>query len=163
MKGLRYAKMSARYLQDVLRLDRYCHEQPWGEKDYYKVSHAANAGERVVIQNGFVVGYFAWIRQKDYVEIIRFMVDTTQQRQGFGRAMMEKLIYLSVSPKRRILVLQISEAQPTAVRFLSKFGFMADDLIRHHDKPDDLVMRFLCHPEMEAYTKLKSSKLWSVL
>jgi ribosomal-protein-alanine N-acetyltransferase len=143
--------MIRRDMPEVLAIEQGF-EFPWSEDDFIRCLRQRNCIGMIAEHNERVVGFMIYELHKTRLHILNFAVHPSSQRQGVGRAMVDKLkgkLTPSVEKRHRIM-LEIRESNLAAQCFFRAMGFKAVSVLRqfYDDTPDDAYLfQFRCQSE----------------
>lgn len=119
--------MLRRDMPDVLDIDEraFDWEFQWEEETYIRHLRQRNEIGMVAERDGVIQGFIVYGLHKTRLELFRIAVHPHFQRQGVGRALMEKLCG-KLSPNRRNLItICVPETQLNALLFFRAVGSLA--------------------------------------
>ena len=125
-KPLHIRWMIKRDLPEVLAIEKAAFEEyPWLEDDFVRYLRQTNCIGMVVEYEDAVIGFMVYELNKTSIHVYNFAVDPWYQRQGVGRAMIDKLKGKLSEIRRTRIVLEIREENLDGQLFFKSMGFMA--------------------------------------
>ena len=133
--------MIRRDMPEVLRIEQTSYKYPWNEKDFLACLRHRNCIGLVAEQGEKVVGFMIYELHKKMIHVLNLAVHSESYRRGIGTQMAEKLVSKLSSHKRTRIVMEVSDTNGSAKKFLEKVGFNPPS------KPHNF-------PELEKYTSI---------
>mgnify|MGYP001283816810 CR=1 FL=1 len=114
-----------RDMPEVLAMENECFEEtPWSEEDFFSLLRQINRIGMVAEHDGQIMGYMIYELHKSNLNVLNFAVGKANQRQGVGRALVEKLTS-KLSQHRHFLTLALCEQNLRGQLFFKAMGFTA--------------------------------------
>jgi [ribosomal protein S18]-alanine N-acetyltransferase len=137
--------MIRRDMDEVLRIESCSFEFPWREDDFIRCLRNQNCIGMVVEHDNRVVGFMICEFHKTRIHVLNFAVAANARRQGYGRAMVDKLCSKLSHQRRTRIVLEVRDSNLPAQLFFRACGFRAMRVLRDYyaDTTDDAyVMQY---------------------
>ena len=134
--------MIRRDMREVVAIETNAFKYPWREHDFIMCLKQRNCIGMVVSESEHtseVLGYMMYELHKTRLQLLSFAVDKDAQRQGYGAAMVQKLVS-KLSPYRRTkIVCEVSETNLDAQLFFRAQGFKATRVLKsfYEDSTED--------------------------
>ena len=136
---MRIQWMIRRDLPRVLEIEKLCYRYPWSEKDFVNyLTTKMCVGFTVSIErpsenygrSDLVVGYMIYLLETKRLNLVNIAIHPEYQRQGFGKALIKKLINKMEQSRRNAIRTMTHECNLGAQLFLKKMGFKANFIKR---------------------------------
>lgn len=125
--------MISRDWSEVMTIESSRYLVPWTEDDLRQRLRQRNViGMVVEHQSGSVAGYMVYGLQSGFIELLNLAVHPDHDRQGFGTAMIDKLMSKLTNGKRNSIRLLVRESNLAAQLFFRSVGFAAVSIERDH-------------------------------
>lgn len=132
-QGTSYIRwMVQRDLPQVVRIEQDAYEFPWSEREFLNSLKHRNHIGMVVERQDRVIGYMVYSLWLKRIEIENFVVDRYFQRNGYGAAMVAKLISKLHEDRRSQVCVDVWEYNVDAQLFFHACGFNAVDILPDH-------------------------------
>lgn len=135
--GLSVRWLIRRDMPEVLDIERLCFEFPWTEEDFMGCLRQRNcigmvADDGVVNEKHTdIKGFMVYELHKNRLVLLNFAVAPRYQRQGVGRAMMERLIEKLSQQRRTEIMAEVRERNLDAQFFFREMGLTAISVVRN--------------------------------
>ncbi|NQU28413.1 MAG: ribosomal protein S18-alanine N-acetyltransferase [Candidatus Marinimicrobia bacterium] len=131
-------------LPQIMDIERRVFPHPWTEAHLmFEITNKPVSGTTVALIDNEIVGYLMYHLIYDVVHINNIAVDSTRQRKGVGRLLMES--FYRYLPERQPcnIFLEVDQTNQAAIRFYKKFGFEEIDRRKNYYPAggDALVMK----------------------
>lgn len=134
-----------RDMPSVLEIERLCFEFPWSDEDFMCCLRQRNCigmvvdGGLVNEQHTPVMGFMVYELHKNRLVLLNFAVAPRCQRQGVGRAMVQRLVAKLSQQRRQEVVVEVRERNLDAQFFFREMGFKAISVVRqvYEDTDED--------------------------
>lgn len=147
--------MIYRDVPDVVQMDRECFPWgPWEEADYLRLVRKCNAIGLVFQYREVLVASVMYKLRRRAIQLLRLAVDPDYQRQGIGKAIIERLLSKASAPPRNKIAGWVHERNLPAQLFFRAVGFQAEKLAHRSDGDDEIL--FARH--FDAATDIRSSE-----
>ncbi len=142
----RYAPMTERDLDDVVRVEQDIYPFPWTRGNF---ADSLNAGYSCwVLRNsdGSLQAYGVVMIALDEAHLLNLSVARGSQRVGLGWRTLEWMAGAARDHGARTLLLEVRPSNPAALRLYERYGFQRIGVRRgyypsHHGREDAVVMR----------------------
>lgn len=143
--------MIRRDMPSVLDIEEQCFEFPWSEEEFIRCLRQRNCIGMVAELSEQVVGFMIYELHKNRLHILNFSVHPDFQRQGIGKAMIEKLVGKLSYQRRSRIMLEVRETNLPAQLFFKDLGFRAVSVLRefYEDSPEDAYLMQYRYRESE--------------
>jgi ribosomal-protein-alanine N-acetyltransferase len=115
--------MVRRDMPEVLAIESLCFERPWTEEDFIRPLRQNNCIGMVIEAQEQIHGFMLYELHKNELRLLNFAVHPASQRQGFGAAMIRKLVSKLSQQMRRRIVDEVRETNLPMQLFLRSQGF----------------------------------------
>ena len=134
--------MITRDMPEVLAIEDAVFQFPWSEEDFVRCLRQRNCIGMVAEVEERVVGYMIYELHKNRLHILNFGVHAGMQRQGVGRAMLDKLQSKLSTQRRNRIMLEVRETNLEAQLFFRAMGFRAVSVLKdfYEDTPEDAYL-----------------------
>lgn len=138
-------------MPSVLDIEEQCFEFPWSEEEFIRCLRQRNCIGMVAELSEQVVGFMIYELHKNRLHILNFSVHPEFQRQGIGKAMIEKLVGKLSYQRRSRIMLEVRETNLPAQLFFKDLGFRAVSVLRefYEDSPEDAYLMQYRYRESE--------------
>lgn len=138
-------------MPSVLDIEEQCFEFPWSEEEFIRCLRQRNCIGMVAELSEQVVGFMIYELHKNRLHILNFSVHPDFQRQGIGKAMIEKLVGKLSYQRRSRIMLEVRETNLPAQLFFKDLGFRAVSVLRefYEDSPEDAYLMQYRYRESE--------------
>lgn len=139
-------------MADVLDIETFSFESPMGEDEFLELLKKRNVIAMVVEDpaDDSVRGYIIYELHKKWLYIVSLAVHPDHRRQGFGTALIKKMVSKLSSTARNRLVTRVSDRNLQGQLFLKALGLKATGIEKEHYLDDSDAYRF----EYEIYEHL---------
>lgn len=123
--------MSAGDLDSVLQIEQQIQEHPWTRGNF---TDAFSSGYlcRVAELEGKLIGYAVLMQGVDDAELLGIGIATEQQRQGWGRQLLQAMLALARQLGRQRVVLEVRASNLAAIALYQSLGFIEIGLRRDY-------------------------------
>ena len=129
--------MIRRDMPTVLGIENNCFEFAWTEEDFIRCLRQRNSVHFVAEKDNEVVGFIIYELHKKRLHIVNFAVHEDHQRQGVGKAMINKLLRKLSHERRNYILLEVRETNLDAQLFFRAMGFRAIFVLRDFYEKDE--------------------------
>ena len=130
--------MICRDMPDVLDVDRLSFLEPWTDEQFCDYLRQRNTIGMVVENTpATIAGYVLYGLGRSSLTVHRLAVHPQFRLQGYGRAILEKLVHKLVSQRRDRIVTAVCENDLHAHLFFKAAGFLAAEVNRRQFDPYD--------------------------
>jgi len=129
-------------LPQMISIEGFCFEFPWDEQIFVEYLRKRNIIGMCYKDNEIVKGFIIYCLQKNHLEILSLAVHPNYQRQGIGKALLDKIVSKIDGERRRFISLNIRETNMGGLKFFAKYGFKAVELVRdfYDDTSEDSIV-----------------------
>jgi [ribosomal protein S18]-alanine N-acetyltransferase len=138
--------------KEVLAIEKESFEFAWDETELINCLRQRNCIGMVVEANDEICGFMVYELHKNRLHILNFAVAEKYRRNGYGSAMVEKLVSKLSYQRRSRIVLEVRETNLVALNFFKSQGFRAVSLLKdfYEETTDDaIVMVYKVNQEVE--------------
>jgi ribosomal-protein-alanine N-acetyltransferase len=114
--------MSEADLDAVLRIERAVHAHPWTSGNFRDALRSKYLC-KICEHQGRMLGYAVMMLAVDEAELLDIAVDAAQQRQGWGRKLLEEMLVLGRRRDMRRMVLEVRASNAAAINLYRNAGF----------------------------------------
>ena len=118
-------------LDAVLHIERTVNAYPWTPGNFSDALHSKYQC-KVYENEGHIVGYAVLMLAVDEAELLDIAIDSTQQRHGWGRKLLEEMLELARRNEMRRMVLEVRVSNASAIELYRKAGFVDIGLRRDY-------------------------------
>jgi [ribosomal protein S18]-alanine N-acetyltransferase len=126
-------------MKDVLAIEKESFEFYWSEEDFIRCLRQRSCIGMVVEANDEICGFMVYELHKNRLHILNFAVAEKYRRNGYGSAMIEKLIGKLTYQRRSRIMLEVRESNLQAQLFWKSQGFRAVSVLKdfYEDTTED--------------------------
>jgi ribosomal-protein-alanine N-acetyltransferase len=106
----------------VLRIEREVHAHPWTAGNFSDALRSKYQC-KVYEYQGRMLGYAVMMLAVDEAELLDIAIDAAQQRQGWGRKLLEEMLVLARRRDMRRMVLEVRASNAAAINLYRNAGF----------------------------------------
>lgn len=139
-------------MKDVLAIEKESFEWFWTEEEFIRCLRQRNCIGMVVEAGDEICGFMVYEIHKNRIHILNFAVAEKYRRNGYGSAMVEKLVSKLNYQRRSRIVLEVRESNLGAQLFWKSQGFRAVSVLKdfYEDTTEDAyVMVYRVNQESE--------------
>ncbi len=114
--------MSEADLDAVLRIERAVHAHPWTSGNFRDALRSKYLC-KIYEGQGRILGYAVMMLAVDEAELLDIAIDEAQQRQGWGRKLLEEMLVLARRSDMRRVVLEVRASNTAAINLYRNAGF----------------------------------------
>jgi ribosomal-protein-alanine N-acetyltransferase len=114
--------MTKQNLEEVLRIEREVQSIPWTLGKFLDALQAGNVC-KVLQLEGQIIGFAVMLLGVDDAEILDFAIAPEQQRKGFGRIMLERMLDFARTADKSRMVLEVRVSNRPALALYERVGF----------------------------------------
>lgn len=137
-----------RDMPQVISIEEMVFPYPWSEQEFIAVLGQRNAIGSVIEEprTDRIVGFMIYELHPQRFQLLSIAVHPTFQRQGYGRALLDKLYGKLSSCRRQQIVTEVRETNLNAQLWLQSCGYVATEVVRspYVDSPED-AYQFACY------------------
>jgi ribosomal-protein-alanine N-acetyltransferase len=138
--------------KDVLAIEKESFEFAWDEEELIRCLRQRTCIGMVVEVGDEICGFMVYELHKNRLHILNFAVGEKYRRNGYGAAMVNKLIGKLTYQRRSRIVLEVRETNLQAQLFWKSQGFRAVSVLKgfYEDSDEDAyVMVYKVHEDAE--------------
>ena len=109
-------------LNEVMAIERQAYEHPWTRGNFLDSIQSGYQGQ-VLSAGGVVLGYFVAMKGVDEVHLLNLTVAPRQQREGWGRVMLDALAVWARGQGAQWLWLEVRVSNARALRIYECHGY----------------------------------------
>lgn len=139
--------MIRRDMDEVLKIENECFEQPWSAAEFAAELSQRNVIAKVAEVCELVAGFAIYEMFRDRIELLNFAVRADLWRRGIGTALVENLKDRLSPAKRRKIVTHVRDSNLSAQLFCRANGFRCTRMEPnfYQDSAEDAYrFEFLC-------------------
>lgn len=142
MTDLIFEKMTEQHIPRVTELEKQCFSTPWSETALSEELSNKFARFFVALLNGEIVGYIGSHNVLGEVYITNVAVFPKFRKNGFGEALIKKLIEAVKNENADFITLEVRRSNVSAISLYEKCGFCAvGERKNFYEKPcEDAVL-----------------------
>ena len=106
----------------VLRIEREVHAHPWTAGNFSDALRSKYLC-KICEYQGRMLGYAVMMLAVDEAELLDIAIDAAQQRQGWGRKLLEEMLVLARRRDMRRMVLEVRASNAAAINLYRHAGF----------------------------------------
>lgn len=139
--------LAPEHLGDVHRIERLAHTHPWSETLIRDID-SRGACHHVMFDGDKLVGYFYAQNIVGEVTLLNIAVDPSLQGQGYGKALIERLLSICQEGGAESIWLEVRESNARAFSLYEAVGFNEVDRRLNYyptdkGKEDALIMSYI--------------------
>lgn len=142
-----------RDMPTVLDIEYRCFQYSWSEEEFIACLRRRNVIGMCCDVDDVLAGYMVYELLPNRLNLLNFAVDLRFQRQGVGRAMVDKLKSKLSGSRRCKILAKVRESNIDALMFFKAQGFIAISILRepYEDTSEDaILMQYRCRSEVPA-------------
>lgn len=116
--------MIRRDLHEVLEIERDCFPNPWSQDDFIRCLRQRNCIGMVAEHKGRIAGFVMYELHNTRLRLLNIAVGWGYQRNGVGRAMIDKLKGKLSFQRRTSILVSVREGNLDAQLFFKAMGFV---------------------------------------
>lgn len=135
-----------RDMPEVLEIEWAAFDHFWTEEDFLSVLRQRNCIGMIVSKSSCdpIAGFMIYELHKYKLRLLNMAVHPDMRRQGYGRAMIERLVGKLHPSRRKQIVLEVREENLCAQQFFRATGLVCTQVIRdHYADTDSDAYRFV--------------------
>jgi ribosomal-protein-alanine N-acetyltransferase len=135
--------MHADDVSQVMKIERSNFNEPWAEMHFYFELYTKTSHNWVAEIDKELCGYMCFWHIEDEIHLNNIAVARVHQRKGVGQHMLDKLIEYALKLNCRIITLEVSELNNSAIGFYKRNEFEQVGLRPNYyvkDKADALIL-----------------------
>lgn len=139
--------MIRRDMDEVLKIENECFEQPWSEAEFAAELRERNVIAKVAEVCELVAGFALYELHRDRIELLNFAIRADVQRRGIGTALVDNLKDRLHPARRRKIVTHVRESNLAGHLFFRENGFRCTRMEAnfYRDSTEDAYrFEFLC-------------------
>ena len=125
MTDLIFERMTEQHVSRVAELEKQCFSTPWSETALSEELSNKFARFFVALLNGEIVGYIGAHNILGEVYITNVAVFPEYRKNGFGEALIKKLIETVKKENADFITLEVRKSNTSAINLYEKCGFCA--------------------------------------
>ena len=125
MTDLIFERMTEQHISRVAELEKQCFSTPWSETALSEELSNKFARFFVALLNGEIVGYIGAHNILGEVYITNVAVFPEYRKNGFGEALIKKLIETVKKENADFITLEVRKSNTSAINLYEKCGFNA--------------------------------------
>ena len=118
----RFEALTARHLQEVLRIEQLTHAHPWSHASFTD-SLTAGHEAQVLLAGDALLGYFVAMKGVDEVHLLNITVAPEFQQQGWARVMLDAVTIWAKGQSAAWLWLEVRVSNQRAIKVYEDRGF----------------------------------------
>ena len=135
--------MHADDVSHVMKIERSSFNEPWAEMHFYFELYTKTAHNWVAEVDKELCGYVCFWCIEDEIHLNNIAVASTHRRKGIAQQMLDKLIQYATKQNCRIITLEVSEFNKSAIEFYKRNEFEQVGLRPNYyakDRADALIL-----------------------
>ena len=117
-------EMKVEDLPRIIELEHQLFTSVWKEEDFiYEIEENQFSHNFVLEDNDFIIGYGGVYIMYENSEITTLGVDSSYQRHGYGKILLEHMILLAKQKECEIMSLEVRVSNEKAIGLYKKLGF----------------------------------------
>ena len=117
-----FEALTPELLNEVMAIERQAYEHPWTRGNFLD-SIQSGYQAQVLSAGGVVLGYFVAMKGVDEVHLLNLTVAPAQQREGWGRVMLDALALWARGQGAQWLWLEVRVSNARALRIYECHGY----------------------------------------